>query len=82
VPIRVQRPHESVEEAARLLYRAARSKQAAVMILVVTREELGFDPELCLPPGVQLVDSTALRIRQALSGVQAEHIATAMPWRM
>jgi site-specific DNA-methyltransferase (adenine-specific) len=66
VPIRVQRPHESVEEAARLLSRAARNKQAAVLVLVVTREETGVDPKLALPPGVELVESTALRIRQAL----------------
>jgi site-specific DNA-methyltransferase (adenine-specific) len=68
VPIRVQRLQESLEEAAQLLYRAARTKQAAVMILVVTRAEPGFDSNYGLPDGILLVDSTASGIRKALWG--------------
>jgi site-specific DNA-methyltransferase (adenine-specific) len=67
VPVRVQRPQESISEAAQLLYRAARTKHAAVMVLVVTRPEQGGDAAGSLPKEILLVDSTANSIRKALA---------------
>ncbi len=68
VPIRVQRSHESVLEAARALVRANRTKHAVVMVLVVTDERggdlNGLDHEL--PDGVVRVNGPAVQIRDAL----------------
>jgi site-specific DNA-methyltransferase (adenine-specific) len=66
VPVRVQRPQESVSQAAQLLYRAARTKHAAVMVLVVTRPERDCQAEHSLPREILLVDCTANSIRKAL----------------
>lgn len=66
VPVRVQRDHESVSEAARILASAGRTKHAALMVLVVTHRggELPFGQ--ALPVGVITVDSPALQIDEAL----------------
>lgn len=62
VPIRVQRPHESLSAAAAALAAAGQSKQAELMVLVVTHRggQLPFDP--CLPEKVLAIDSPALQI--------------------
>lgn len=62
ITVRVQRPNETVAEAAHLLHKASISKAAEVMILVATTRSasllLGDD----IPPGVRVVESPALRI--------------------
>ena len=70
VPIRVQRRHESVSEAASLLARAGQTKRAQLMILVVTHRgsELPFGE--VLPAGVVTVESPELRVRNALRNRQ------------
>ena len=70
VPIRVQRRHESVSEAASILARAGLTKQAKMMILVVTHRgsELPFGE--VLPAGVVTVESPALQILEALRNRQ------------
>ena len=69
VPVRVQRSHESVLEAARILASAGRTKHAALMVLVVTRRggDLEWDPGL--PTGVVAVCCPALQIRDALDSL-------------
>lgn len=68
VPVRVQRDHESVLEAAGRLAGAGRTKDAALMVLVVTHRggDLAFDQ--ALPSGVICVDSPALQVYEALQG--------------
>lgn len=75
VPLRVQRGHESVLEAAGTLARAGRTKNAALMVLVVTHRggDLAFGQ--ALPPGVIAVDSPALQVRAALEcSHQDDHV--------
>lgn len=66
VPVRIQRSHESVSEAAGALVSAGRTKHAALTVLVVTHRggELPFGQ--ALPAGVIAVDSPALQVREAL----------------
>ncbi len=66
VPVRVQRRHESVSEAADILARAGWTKHARTMILVITHRggELPFGE--ALPPGILAVESPALQIRETL----------------
>lgn len=70
IPIRVQREHESILQAAHSLASAGRTKHAEAMILVVTHRggELQFGEGL--PVGVFAVKSPALQIREALSEEQ------------
>ena len=75
VPVRVQRSHESVLEAAGTLASAGRTKNAALMVLVVTHRggDLAFGQ--ALPNGVIAVDSPALQVREALErGHQDHHV--------
>ena len=66
VPVRVQRGHESVLDAARTLARAGRTKDAALMVLVVTHRGGDLAISQVLPAGVICVDSPGLQVRDVL----------------
>ncbi len=67
VPIRVQRPEESIPEAALHLYRSASTKNAPLMILVALREGGYFAFANELPPEVVVVDGPALSINKVIA---------------
>jgi site-specific DNA-methyltransferase (adenine-specific) len=71
VPIRVQRPGETLHDAARKLSKAAASKGARVMFLVARSRGgcLAFADDL--PAGVVVVDSPALRIQEHLGDLRS-----------
>jgi len=71
VPIRVQRKGESVPAAADMLWRAARTKQAKMMILVVTHRGGDLGLRQNLPPNVVTVESPAAQI-EAMFGFSHE----------
>ena len=62
IPIRVQRPNETIPEAAALLHRAGSTKNAPLMILVALRAGGYFAFADALPPGVVLVEGPGLAI--------------------
>lgn len=66
IPLRVQRPGETLAEAANLLYRAGITKQASIMILVSTQHELNLGFDIPLPPEILAVDSTAMAVKKAM----------------
>lgn len=71
IPVRVQRQGETIVEAASALYKAARSKNAARMIMIAIEDH----PSLFktgLPEGVIVVPSVALSIRKTLSKMKDE----------
>jgi site-specific DNA-methyltransferase (adenine-specific) len=70
VPVRVQRLHESIFEAASILARAGRTKHARMMILVVTHRGGVLPFGEALPAGVLAVESPALQVREALRNRQ------------
>ncbi|MCC7355629.1 MAG: site-specific DNA-methyltransferase [Anaerolineae bacterium] len=72
IPIRVQRPGETLAEAASSLYRATRTKRISTMIVVSTQEELDLGLEIPLPPGVVIVDSTARAIEKVIQRLASE----------
>lgn len=72
IPIRVQRPGESLLDAAYLLHKAASTKQALAMILVATEPGFGFDLAASLPPEIFIVDSTSQAITTLLRNLEAE----------
>jgi site-specific DNA-methyltransferase (adenine-specific) len=62
VLVRIQRPHETVLEAAQLLRQAGEDKQAAAMFVIKTKEG-GFLPFIDeLPAGVKVIEGPALAI--------------------
>ena len=65
VPVRVQREHESIGDAAALLARAGKSKHAELMILVATQPEPAGASVQSVPPKVLVVESTAAQIARA-----------------
>lgn len=71
IPVRVQRSDETIFEAATRLYQAAKTKSAAVMVLIVTHKggylQLGQD----LPLGVVVVESPAVLVSELLSREKA-----------
>ncbi len=68
VAVRVQRPGESVEQAAELLERAGRSKHCELMLLVLTDGSPGSGRAKPLPPAVVAIESTGVQVRRALNG--------------
>lgn len=62
IPIRVQRPNETILEAAALLHRAGSTKNAPLMILVALRAGGYFAFADELPPGVVVVEGPGLAI--------------------
>jgi site-specific DNA-methyltransferase (adenine-specific) len=72
VPIRIQRTGESLLEAARSLHKAAKTKNASVMILVATGPGVGFDAASSLPPGISIINATASAIHRLLKELEEE----------
>jgi site-specific DNA-methyltransferase (adenine-specific) len=69
IPIRVQRPEETILETADLLYRAGSTKNAPLMILVALRAGGYFAFANELPPGVVVVEGPGLAIRKVVEEV-------------
>ena len=67
VPIRVQRPDESLAEAASLLNRAAKSKNAARAILIRTSENEDIFSTVTFSDFIEIVDATALSVNRKLA---------------
>lgn len=61
VPIRVQRPFETLQEAVQKLFEAGKSKKAQKMWLIVHT----LDPQIELPPEIFLLPMPALLMQQA-----------------
>lgn len=68
IPIRVQRPDETIPEAAALLHRAGTKKHAPLMILVAIREGGYFAFADELPPGVVVVEGPGMAIGRVVEG--------------
>ncbi len=69
VPVRVQRPGETLAAAAHSLYHAAKTKQAAAMILVATQDEdneLDLNLDFTPPDGVIIVGATSRAIKKVI----------------
>ncbi len=66
VTVRVQRPGESLQDAAQKLFNASAGKGAKLMFIVVLARGGSFDFADDLPAGVVAVDSPALGIREHL----------------
>jgi site-specific DNA-methyltransferase (adenine-specific) len=67
VPIRVQRPNETLAETASLLNRAAKSKNAIRAILIRTNENEDIFSASTIPSFVEIIDATALEIKRKVS---------------
>jgi site-specific DNA-methyltransferase (adenine-specific) len=72
VPIRVQRPGETLLDAAQKLFKASAGKGAKVMFVVAATRGGAFDFTGDLPVGVVVVDSPALSIKEQLSLLKSE----------
>ncbi|MDE0632784.1 MAG: site-specific DNA-methyltransferase [Caldilineaceae bacterium] len=66
IPIRVQRPHETIPEAASLLYRAAKTKRAPLMFLIAIQEGGYFPLGDEIPPEICVIDGPALAIAKTM----------------
>jgi len=72
VTIRIQKPSESVQEAAQSLYQASQSKGASIMFLIVSVRGGSFEFADVLPAGVVLIESAALRIREFIEKLDTQ----------
>jgi site-specific DNA-methyltransferase (adenine-specific) len=66
VPVRVQRPHESLQEAAELLSRAGTSKNCQLMIVIATHDRGPASQRAPWPERVISVDSTSRQVAKLL----------------
>ncbi len=71
IPIRVQRGHETILEAANKLYKAAKTKQAPIMFLIGVQEGGYFSFADDLPPNVVVIDSPSLSINKIVSELKS-----------
>lgn len=67
VPIRVQRPTETLTEATSLLNRAAKSKNAARAILIRTSDNEDLFASASIPSFIEVVDATAIEVKNRLA---------------
>ena len=67
VPIRVQRPNETLSEAASLLNRAATSKNSTRAILIRTTEYEDIFSSAEIPSFIEIIDATALEVKRKIS---------------
>ena len=67
VPIRVQRPNETLSEAASLLNRAATSKNSTRAILIRTTEYEDIFSSAEIPNFIEIIDATALEVKRKIS---------------
>lgn len=74
VPIRVQRNTETIMDAAAKLARAAHSKKASKAILVRTHKSDDLFSEGLLPRLIELIDSTALHVKERVAKLLAEKV--------
>ncbi len=65
--VRVQRPGETILEAANRLYAASRDKRAAAMFVIATQRGGYFEFEGQFPPNVTIIEAPALTIADSLS---------------
>ncbi|HOU16241.1 MAG TPA: DNA methyltransferase [Anaerolineae bacterium] len=65
--VRVQRPDETILEAATRLYAASRDKRAAAMFVIATQRGGYFELEGQFPPDVTIIEAPALTIADSLS---------------
>ena len=73
VPIRVQRSTETIMDAANKLAKAANSKKATKAILVRTHKGDDLFSEGLLPRLIELIDSTALHVKDRVAELLAEN---------
>jgi len=76
IPICVQRPDETISEAAAQLYNAAKTKRAPLMFLIAIKEgeeQFSFANEL--PSEVCVIDGTALSVAKILERFKLDHQA-------
>jgi site-specific DNA-methyltransferase (adenine-specific) len=64
IPVRVQRPGETIVDCAEMLYRACRNKQVRLMFVVRTSMNRGLSFVRELPDGVVVVDAPGLAIQE------------------
>lgn len=76
IPIKVQRATETLNEAASLLCRAARSKNAARAVLVKTNDNEDIFSATPLPEFIEVVDATALEIKTRLAKFLKQSVVT------
>lgn len=65
--VRVQRPDETILEAASRLHKASKGKRAAAMFIIATQRGGYFEFEEQFPPNVTVIDAPALAIIENLS---------------
>lgn len=74
VPIRVQRNTETIMDAVTKLAKAAHSKKATKAILVRTHKGDDLFSEDLLPRLIELIDSTALNVKERVAELLAEKV--------
>ncbi len=67
IPIRIQRSNETILDAANKLYKAAKTKHAPIMFLIVVKEGGYFSFANKLPPTITVIDSPSLTIAKIVS---------------
>ena len=68
--VRVQRPNETVSETAAALFRASKEKNAAILIVVKTRNVATLFADDGVPHDVQVVESAAFAINEVIAALQ------------
>jgi len=70
--VRVQRPHETISEAATALVRASTAKNATLLIVVKTRNVATLFADDDVPTDVQVIESTGFAIYEAIEALQRQ----------
>jgi len=64
--VRIQKPNETILDAARRLYQAAQGKNAAAMFVVAVKKGGYFEFGNQFPPGIEIINAPAIEISEVL----------------
>lgn len=70
--IRVQRPNETILEAAWYLYRASQGKNAAILFVIAIEKGGYFEFDNQLPPNVKIINAPSIEIKETLKSLESE----------
>jgi len=72
IPVRIQKPGETLTQAASALHKAGLTKKALRMILIATEKTTALWPEETLPQDILLITSTTLSIQRLIARLSNE----------
>ena len=74
--VRMQRDNETILDTAKMLYKASKGKNAAILLVVAIREGGYFEFGDQLPKGIKVINAPAIEIKEIISQLKKRSVAS------